>query len=173
MAKKIRAAVLTVSTRASSGVREDTSGPALCGLVREHIGEVVDYSVVGDDFTVIRSELIRLCDAVKADVVFTLGGTGLAPSDVTPEASESVIQRHVPGISEAIRAKSLEKTDRAMLSRGIAGTRNNTLIINMPGSERAVRETFEIVRQVLEHAVELIYGEVEDCGRPEDVRETD
>ncbi len=173
MAKKIRAAVLTVSTRANAGVRADTSGPAICGLVQEHIGEVVDYTVVRDDFTAIKSELMRLCDSNKADVVFTLGGTGLAPSDVTPEATESLIDRAIPGISEAIRAKSLEKTDRAMLSRGISGTRNKTLIINMPGSEKAVRETFEIVQSVLEHAVELIHGEVEDCGRPEDDHEAD
>ncbi len=172
MAKKIRAAVLTVSTRASGGVREDTSGPAICSLILERIGEVVDYSIVSDDFNEIQAALIRLCDTVGADVVFTLGGTGLAPSDVTPEASQSVIQRHVPGISEVIRAKSLEKTNRAMLSRGVAGTRNKTLIINMPGSEKAVRETFEIVHTVLEHAVELIHGEVEDCGRSGGADET-
>jgi molybdopterin adenylyltransferase len=173
MAKKIRAAVLTVSTRASAGIREDTSGPALCKLITESIGEVVDYSIVGDDFHEIQTALIRLSDTVMADVVFTLGGTGLAPSDVTPEASRSVIQRTAPGIAETIRAKSLKKTDRAMLSRGVAGTRNKTLIINMPGSEKAVRETFEIVRPVLEHAVELIHGEVEDCGRTNFVRKTD
>jgi len=173
MAKKIRAAVLTVSTRASAGVRKDTSGPVLCGLIQEYIGDVVDYSVVSDDFDAIQAALIRICDTIMADIVFTLGGTGFSPSDVTPEASESVIQRLAPGISEAIRAKSLEKTNRAMLSRGVAGTRNKTLIINMPGSEKAVRETFEIVQPVLEHVVELIHGEVEDCGRTVHSHETD
>jgi len=173
MAKKIKAAVLTVSTRASAGVREDKSGPALCGLIQEYIGDVVDYSVVSDDFDAIQKALIRICDTIMADIVFTLGGTGLSPSDVTPEASKSVIQKLAPGISEAIRAKSLEKTNRAMLSRGVAGTRNKSLIINMPGSEKAVRETFEIIQPVLEHAVELIHGEVEDCGRPNHGHETD
>ncbi len=165
MEKGMNAAVITVSTRSAAGEREDTSGPALCALIEETIGRVVHYAVVSDDQSAISSELIRVCDEVCADIVFTLGGTGLAPSDVTPESTESVIERAVPGISEAIRAQSLEKTSRAMLSRGIAGVRRNTLIINMPGSEKAVRESFEIVLPVLGHAVELIHGSVKDCGR--------
>jgi molybdenum cofactor synthesis domain-containing protein len=121
---------------------------------------------VSDDQSAIEGELKRVCDEVGADIAFTLGGTGLAPSDVTPESTMAVIERPVPGISETIRARSLEKTSRAMLSRGVAGVRRHTLIINMPGSEKAVRESFEIVMPVLDHAVELIHGSVKDCGRP-------
>jgi len=166
MEKRITAAVLTVSTRASRGEREDRSGPLLCDLFSKKCGEVINYTIVTDDEKAIRNELLRICDILKADIAFTLGGTGLAPSDVTPEATESVLDRKVPGISETIRAKSLEKTQRAMLSRGVSGVRNKTLIINLPGSERAVRESFEIVLPVLDHAVELIHGKVKDCGIP-------
>jgi molybdopterin adenylyltransferase len=165
MEKGIRVAVLTVSTRSSRGEREDTSGPAVCELVKQHLGEVVYYKVLPDKQVEIESELKRICDNSGADIIFTLGGTGLAPSDVTPEATEGVIERTVPGIAETIRFKSMEKTQRAMLSRGISGVRGKTLIINMPGSEKAVRESFEIVQSVLPHAVELIHGEVKDCGR--------
>jgi len=166
MEKGMKAAVITVSTRSAAGEREDTSGPALCALIEDSIGKVVHYAVVSDDRSAISSELIKVCDEICADIAFTLGGTGLAPTDVTPESTESVIERGVPGIAETMRARSLEKTSRAMLSRGIAGVRRNTLIINMPGSEKAVRESFEIVLPVLDHAVELIHGTVKDCGRP-------
>ena len=165
MEEKIKAAVLTVSTRSSAGEREDTSGPALSGLVEKERWDVVHYGIVPDNKEVIASELKKICDEISADVVFTLGGTGLAPSDVTPEATQMVIEQSVPGISEAIRMKSLKKTNRAMLSRGISGVRGKTLIINMPGSEKAVRESFEIVQPVIGHAVELIRGRVKDCGR--------
>ena len=166
MEKGMNVAVITVSTRSAAGDRDDTSGPALCALVEETIGRVVHYTVVSDDQSAISSELIRVCDEICADIAFTLGGTGLAPSDVTPESTKSVIEREVPGISETMRAQSLVKTNRAMLSRGVSGVRRNTLIVNMPGSEKAVRESFEIVMPVLSHAVELIHGSVKDCGRP-------
>jgi molybdopterin adenylyltransferase len=165
MEERIRAAVLTVSTRSSAGEREDTSGPALVGLAKKENWSVAHYSVIPDRKEVIASELEKICDGELADVVFTLGGTGLAPSDVTPEATGMVIEQTVPGISEAIRMNSLKKTDRAMLSRGVSGVRGRTLIINMPGSEKAVRESFDIVRPVIGHAVELIKGRVTDCGR--------
>jgi molybdopterin adenylyltransferase len=165
MAEKMSVAVLTVSTRSSAGQRDDRSGPLACRLVEERLGRVVHYAVVPDSVEAIRAELIKSCDELMADVVFTLGGTGLAPMDVTPEATSSVIERSVPGIPETLRAKSLEKTATAMLSRAVAGVRGRSLIINMPGSERAVGESFEIVLPALEHAVELIHGRVKDCGR--------
>jgi molybdopterin adenylyltransferase len=168
MEKNINVAVLTISTRCSAGERQDTSGPAVCELVEGSRGTVSHYSVLPDESDVISMELQRICDRGIADVVFTLGGTGLSSSDVTPEATERVIEKKVPGISETMRRMSLDKTVRAMLSRGISGVRKHTLIINMPGSEKAVRESFAIVRDVLEHAVELLRGEVEDCGRPAD-----
>jgi molybdopterin adenylyltransferase len=161
----VRVAVLTASTRSSRGEREDLSGPAMCDLVRGAGGTVSVYELLPDDRDAIASALRRICDGGEADIVFTLGGTGLAPSDVTPEATSAVIERTVPGISEVIRARSMEKTRTAMLSRGVAGVRNGTLIINMPGSVAAVRECFEIVRPVLDHAVELMRGRVKDCGR--------
>ena len=165
MEEKIGVCVITMSTRASRQEREDTSGPALCELVEELGWTVVCYKVLPDDEKIIEDELVRICDEVSPHLLFTLGGTGLAPSDVTPEATRKVVEREVPGISEAIRYKSLEKTDRAMLSRGISGVRGRTLVVNLPGSERAVRESFEIVRNALSHAVELIGGRVKDCGR--------
>jgi molybdopterin adenylyltransferase len=165
MGERIRSAVLTISTRSSAGEREDTSGQAVCALVKRNLGDVVHYKILPDDKECIRQELLHICDQGVADVVFTLGGTGLAPTDVTPDATRLIIEREVPGISETIRNKSLEKTSRAMLSRGISGVRNHTLIINMPGSEKAVRESFAIVQQVIPHAVELINGKVKDCGR--------
>jgi molybdopterin adenylyltransferase len=165
MEEGLRICVLTMSTRASRGESADTSGPAMCELVKEQGWLVAHYGILPDDEDKITKELLRICDEVRPDVVFTLGGTGLSPTDVTPDATKKVVQKLVPGISEAIRFKSLEKTDRAMLSRGISGTRGNTIIINMPGSEKAARECFEIVCRALPHAAEIIKGQVKDCGR--------
>ena len=108
--------------------------------------------------------ITELADNRKADVIFTTGGTGFAPRDITPEATKEVIEKEVPGISEAIRAKSLEITDRAMLSRAISGIRGKTLIINLPGSPKAVRESIGVVLPILEHAVETISGNTQSCG---------
>jgi molybdenum cofactor synthesis domain-containing protein len=163
--KEASVAVITVSTRSSAGQRDDRSGPLACRLVEERLGKVVHYAVVPDSVEAIRSELVKSCDELHADVVFTLGGTGLAPMDLTPEATLSVIERPVPGIAETLRAKSLEKTATAMLSRAVAGVRGRSLVINMPGSERAVEESLAIVLPALKHAVELIHGRVKDCGR--------
>lgn len=165
MEKALSVAVLTISTRASRAQSEDTSGPAICELVKKNIGDICYYKILPDDNEMIKGELMKICDRIQPDIVFTLGGTGLSPDDVTPEATEMVIDKKAPGISEAIRMRSLEKTDRAMLSRGISGVRKSTLIINMPGSEKACRESFEIVCSVLHHAVELIHGQVKGCGR--------
>jgi molybdopterin adenylyltransferase len=165
MAEKISVAVLTISTRSSAGLREDGSGPLACRLVEGRLGRVVHYAVLPDSVDAIKSALIKCCDELGADLVFTLGGTGLAPMDVTPEATAAVIERPVPGIPETLRARSLKKTATAMLSRAIAGVRGRSLVINMPGSEKAVEESFEIVLPALGHAVELIHGRVKDCGR--------
>ena len=165
MEKRISYAVLTISTRSSAGKRKDTSGPALCDLVKQHLDDVICYKILPDEKDIISSELIKICDQMTPDIIFTLGGTGLAPSDVTPEATEHVIEKTVSGISEAMRMWSLEKTNRAMLSRGISGVRKQTLIINLPGSEKAVKECYELIQPVLRHAVELIHEQVKDCGR--------
>ena len=112
----------------------------------------------------IAAVLRQLCDSGEVDIVFTTGGTGIAPRDVTPEATLSVADRQVPGIAQAMRQKSLEITPRAMLSRAVCAVRSGTLIINLPGSPKAVCECIEIVKPVLQHAVRLLHGEVTDCG---------
>lgn len=155
--------IVTVSDRCSKGLCEDKSGPLISSLTAS-VADTAEYVIVPDEEDVISKELIRLCDEVKSDVIFTTGGTGFAPRDVTPEATKSVIEKEVPGIPEAIRQKSLEITAKAMLSRAAAGIRGKTLIINLPGSPKAVRESLEVVLPVLEHAVETLSGNTQSCG---------
>ena len=155
--------VITVSDRCSKKLCEDKSGPLLVELLSP-AAEIGEYIVVPDEKELISAELIRLSDEVKSDIIFTTGGTGFAPRDVTPEATKAVIEKDVPGIPEAIRAKSLEITPKAMLSRATAGIRGKTLIINLPGSPKAVRESLEVVMPVLAHAVETLSGNTQSCG---------
>ena len=155
--------VLTASDRCSKKLCEDKSGPLISELLSA-VAETAEYVVVPDEKDIISKELIRLCDVVKSDVIFTTGGTGFAPRDVTPEATKAIIEKEVPGIPEAIRAKSLEITPKAMLSRATAGIRGKTLIINLPGSPKAVRESLEVVMPVLPHAVETLSGDTQNCG---------
>ena len=129
--------VLTVSDRCSRGECEDKSGVLLSEILSAH-GEVIKYDIVSDDIEEIKSRLIYMCDELKSDIIFTTGGTGFAPRDVTPEATKAVIEKEVPGIAEAIRYESLKITPKAMLSRAAAGIRGRTLIINLPGSPKAV-----------------------------------
>ncbi|NLB36659.1 MAG: MogA/MoaB family molybdenum cofactor biosynthesis protein [Clostridiales bacterium] len=160
---KFRVAVVCVSDRSSKGEREDLSGQAISRILCD-IAETVEYICVPDDKDIISSQLIRLCGgAVQA--VFTTGGTGLAPRDVTPEATIAVADKLVPGMAEAMRQKSLEITPTAMLSRAACAVRNNCLIVNLPGSPKAVEECLEAIKPVLPHAVELLCGNVNDCAR--------
>lgn len=129
-----------------------------------NLGKTVTYETVPDEISEIKKALIKMSDHICADIIFTTGGTGFAPRDVTPEATREVIQKEVPGIPEAIRAKSLEITPKAMLSRSIAGIRNQTLIINLPGSPKAVKESLEVITPVLEHAVEILQENTVSCG---------
>ena len=156
-------AVVCVSDRSFAGEREDKSGPLIQHMVA-HLDPAASYTCVPDDKEQIRALLLQLCDIAGADIVLTTGGTGLAPRDVTPEATLAIIEKAVPGISEAMRAASLRITDRAMLSRAVAGIRGSTLIINLPGSPKAVRENLETVMPVLEHASALLHGNITDCG---------
>ena len=165
MDKKIKITVFTISTRCSRGESEDQSGPLLCELAKKYLGEIIKYKIIDDNQAEIREALIEAADNLKSDIVFTTGGTGFSPSDVTPEATEAVIEKKAPGISEYIRMKSFEKTDRAMLSRSLAGIRGKTLIINMPGSAKAVEECFYFIEKTLPHAVEVLSGETLNCGR--------
>ncbi|WP_166241437.1 molybdenum cofactor synthesis domain-containing protein [Paenibacillus turpanensis] len=149
--------VLTVSDKGSRGDREDTSGQVIRELVEEELGgEVVDYRIVPDERDEIMAALIEMADYYHADLVLTTGGTGLAPRDITPEATLEVINRQVPGIPEAMRAASMEKTRRAMLSRGIAGIRGRTLIINLPGSPKGVSENLLSIINQLPHALAIL-----------------
>lgn len=152
----LRIGVLTCSD--TRGEAEDTAGHALIGLSEERGWEIAGYQVVPDDRSAIAQALIEMADEGRADIIFTCGGTGLSLRDVTPEATRDVAHRDVPGIAEHIRAQSLLVTGRAMLSRAVAAQRGTTVIINLPGSEKAARESFGFVADQLEHAVEMIAG---------------
>ena len=154
-----RLAVLTVSTSGSQGQREDTSGQAIQELLAPPDYEVVRYEVVPDDQKLIADRLAQWADAPDVDLIVTTGGTGLGPRDVTPEACLSIIDKEVPGLAETMRAKTLQFTPLAMLSRSVAGIRGNTLIITLPGSPKGVRECLDVVTPVLGHALELLHSE--------------
>jgi len=159
----ITACVLTMSDKGAAGKREDTSGPLIRNLLAKIDVQVKYSAVIPDDIDIIKSKLVECAD--KADLVLTTGGTGLSPRDVTPEATLAVIDREVPGIAEAMRAESLKKTPRGMLSRAVAGVRGKSLIINLPGSPRAVEENLSAILDVIPHAVEKIKGSTEECAR--------
>jgi molybdenum cofactor synthesis domain-containing protein len=154
----LRAAVLTVSDRCARGEQEDRSGELLCELLREAGAEVVAREVLSDDLEPLSARLRELADRPDINLVVTTGGTGLSPRDNTPEATRAVVEREVPGLSEAMRAETLRQTPTAMLSRGLCGVRSGALIINLPGSPKGVRECFAVVRPVLGHAVGLLAG---------------
>lgn len=155
--------VITVSDRCSRGECEDKSGVLLCDILKEH-GKLVRYETVPDEKDIISSLLTEICNKTDTDVIFTTGGTGFAPRDITPEATKAVIEKEVPGISEAIRYESLKITPKAMLSRAVSGIRGKTLIINLPGSPKAVKESVEVVLPVLPHAIETLSGNTLSCG---------
>jgi len=155
----MKAAILTVSDRCAKGQQDDHSTPAAEDILSRNGFEVGARSLVPDEHDAIAGELVRLCDDGMCDVVFTTGGTGLGPRDVTPEATLSVCERLVPGLGELMRAESLKKTRRAVLSRGVAGLRGNTLIINLPGSPNGAEESLRAVAGIVTHAVAMIRGE--------------
>ena len=152
----VRFSVLTVSDRSARSEREDLAGPALVKQVEAASHRIVHTAIVADEAADISRVLAIWCDAGETDIILTTGGTGFAPRDVTPEATEAVIQRPAPGIAEAARAFSLQVTPHAMLSRNTAGIRGRTLIINLPGSPKAAREILDYLLPVLPHAVELL-----------------
>jgi molybdopterin adenylyltransferase len=167
MSQRVRAAIVTVSDKAARGERADLGGPA----VRETLAagldvEIVDERVLPDDEARIAEALFHLSERPDVDLVVTTGGTGLAPRDVTPQATRTTIEYEVPGIAEAMRAASLAVTPAAMLSRAMAGVRNRTLIVNLPGSPKGVRETLAAILPALPHAVSTLRGEVGEHERP-------
>jgi molybdopterin adenylyltransferase len=157
----LRFGILTVSDAGSRSERTDTSGPALAELVVGDGGEVARQGIVPDDRQLIAQTLCAWCDGGDLDVILTTGGTGLAPRDVTPEATLDVADRVVPGIAEAMRAEGTRATPMAMLGRGVAVTRGRTLIVNVPGSEKAARESYATIAPVLTHAAQLLHGDTE------------
>jgi len=153
-----RVGVLTISDRGAAGVYEDKSGPLAAELLSSAAGWAVERTaIIPDDFDTIVRTLRDWCDA-GLELILTSGGTGFAPRDVTPEATRSVIDRDAPGIAEALRAASLKMTPHAMLSRAVAGLRGNTLIVNLPGNPKAVRENMAVLLPILPHALDLLAG---------------
>ena len=154
----IRAVVITASDACARGEREDASGAALVQLLTDLGAEIVETRVLSDDLEPLIQTLREFAGRSDVNLIITTGGTGLGPRDNTPEATQSVIQREAPGIAEAIRAESLKATPMAMLSRGVCGICSGTLIVNLPGSPKAVRETFAVIAPVLPHALDLLAG---------------
>jgi len=161
MTSQVRVAILTISDRGYSGEREDKSGPALVERLKDE-AFVSNVDIVPDEADMIRSALVDWCDSGEYDVILTTGGTGFGPRDLTPEATLAVIERHTPGISEAIRQASLQITPRAMLSRAVSGIRGKTFILNLPGSPKAAVECLEVFLLVMAHAVETLRGDTSE-----------
>jgi len=162
--RRFKVGVLTLSDKGARGEREDESGRILREMVAP-LGQVANYRVIPDDEETIVATLVEWVDEDGLDLVLTTGGTGLTPRDVTPEATARVIEWQVPGIAEAMRMASLEKTPNAMLSRALAGVRRRSLIINLPGSPKGVRENLEVVLPALEHALLKLKGDPSECAR--------
>jgi molybdenum cofactor synthesis domain-containing protein len=158
MKTRIRAAVITLSDACSRGEREDDSGAALVELLAGSNADVVEKKILSDDLEPLVQTLEAFAARDDINLIVTTGGTGLGPRDNTPEATRRVIEREAPGIAEAIRAESLKVTPMAMISRGVAGVASGTLIINLPGSPKAVRESFAVIKPVLAHSVDLLAG---------------
>lgn len=169
MSGVIRAGVLTISDRCSRGEAVDTSGPALCLVLRERLGaEIAATACLPDDKDALAACFVRWSrPEERIDLVVSTGGTGLAPRDVTPEAARAVFEREHAGLMELARLRCMAKTPRAFLSRGVAGTIGRTLILTLPGSERGATENLEALLDILPHAIETLRGEVQDDGRPD------
>ncbi|MFD0697569.1 molybdopterin adenylyltransferase [Paenibacillus sp. GCM10027628] len=160
-----KVAILTASDRGYRGEREDTSAQVIRELVEEEIqGEIIEYRVVPDEMDEIMASLIEMTDYYQADLILTTGGTGLAPRDVTPEATLNVVDRVAPGFAEAMRMISMQKTPKAMLSRAVSGIRGRTLIINLPGSPKGVQENLMAIIDQLPHALGILTGKEGDHG---------
>ncbi len=161
----IRTGILTISDKGSKGERTDETGPAVKNSLDEGIYKLDYYKIIPDEMDLICEELIYMCDELKLDLILTNGGTGFSKRDVTPEATMKVIKKQVPGIPEAMRQMSLAITPKAMLSRAIAGIRDNTLIVNLPGSPKGAVENLSFILSVLPHGIEILKGTEGECAR--------
>jgi molybdopterin adenylyltransferase len=161
----MKVGILTVSDKGARGEREDRSGPAIREMMEAAGGEIVRAKIVADEQDEIRAVLIEWSDE-GLDLILTTGGTGFSPRDWTPEATKAVIDRETPGIAEAMRRAGIEKTPTAMLSRAAAGIRKRTLIVNLPGSEKAVRESLVAILPALPHGVDILKGAASECAKP-------
>ena len=161
---KYKLGILTISDKGSQGIRRDTSSEVIREILSKTEFTVLDYDIVPDEVERIVEKLINWTDEGKIDIILTTGGTGLGPRDVTPEATLSVIDKVIPGFAEAMRAESLKITSRAMLSRAVSGSRKRCLIINLPGSPKAVRECIGVILPALTHAVDIVQSHVTECA---------
>lgn len=158
------AAVVTISDKGSRGEREDLSGPVLVEMLRASDFDIVHTCIIPDEKDQIEDILLELADRLKVNLVLTTGGTGFSPRDITPEATEAVIERRTPGLTEHTRQESLKITPKAALSRATAGIRGKTLIINMPGSPKAAREHLEVLLPILDHGLDILLDRDGECG---------
>ena len=161
----ITVGILTMSDKGSRGEREDLSGKEIERMIKDLPAEVKAYEIIPDENNIIKAKLVEFADKKKLDLILTTGGTGVSPRDVTPEATREIIEKELPGMSEAMRAESFKKTPNAMISRAVCGIRKQTLIINLPGSPKAVRENLAVVLPAISHTIEKIKGGTEECGK--------
>ena len=158
-------AIITISDKGSRGEREDLSGPAIIELITPLPAQVQFYQVIPDETESISATLKDCSDKLHCDLIITTGGTGVGPRDVTPEATRAVIAREIPGMAEVMRMESLKKTPHAMISRAVVGTRGQSLIVNLPGSPKAVKENLSALLPALSHAIDKIKGDIADCAQ--------
>ena len=164
MKKISKVAVIVVSDKGYRGEREDRSGKYIISFFKERNWDIADYSIVPDEKDMIKEKLLDICNNEKANLIITTGGTGFSPRDVTPEATKEVTEREVPGFSEIIRIEGQKKTPRAILSRGVSGIRKKTLIINLPGSIKGVKDSLDIIYKPLPHGIDVLTEKDAECG---------